>query len=843
MTSSPAHGMSIDEAEIEEGNKTVLTSEDPISESEGSSREMVPSVAPTTVADALLEAHFVKLVVYPSADCVVATALLRSALTALETPYHITAARTPDEAEQAAESTESTTTVLSIGVNLPLVERPKPVGCSADETENTTESNDGFERSRSKTTVNDDGTGADANVANDVTEEEQNDDEDDNAGVDSIGSDHADPNINAREENEAATVNTDDGQGPENEEEGQGNTVKQCQEKSKRENLFDELNSVPPTVPIRRNDAEARAEAQATNGAIEKKEDEDSKDTVRSASQADPYRHLHPAKRGVKMATEAIERTAIGSEPLPPEREDRTAVGVEKAEDTMWPLAGFSWEQQRLRIASRRHRHTDRQPIDETGYAETNPTGTDQVDRSPSIKEADAVAGQHPPDQNHDTDQNDSDLNDASQSDSISASASKNGPETDEKKDDKTTNDEDGTEIGTAQFISDGGQTVSSSVSPGALLHVDTQLHEQDRDTTTDTETVGNVSAGVSASIHAASTVASLSNCTETITLADPVCTLAGMMMYSAGANADFDLGNKSTWPTHYGARKYCKRAQTQGITSEIGLGTPLSSTPSAVQHTTFIHSDFTGSTANIARFMQSCPTIDVFPDSEDDWEKFSDNIQQQVQPDRVDRDDSPRFTQSLPSLHGLFLGCHRLPENKGYAFPTVEGYADILETLSRNGHISQAVSVAAQIGVEATNPDDTGAEDAALTRWKDIGERLHEYVQEAEQIEYNEDSIDGVAYKVTGISNGEGDEEPVGLDHIAILIDQYRSGESPTIVVSKNEAAAVGSCEGSGERVTARMVLADTFGRSPETIGADGNIAFLAAKNDDTPFMSKFRN
>lgn len=855
MTSSPAHElheMSIESEEIVESDESVSVSDSTISESEKEYLdEMAPPVAPTTVADALLEAHFVKLVVYPSGDCVMATALLRSALTALETPHHITTARTPDEAKQAIESTESTTTVLSIGVDMPRVERAEPISSTHSvEGEGNTASNDESEENERKGNSDDNGTGDTVNVNDSVTKDEQCKEggtDENGTGTDTDTGDDRDVVVenergtdievderlsdtkNGKESNTADVHHTTNEKKDEGEESG---------------SLFDVLGSVPTDVPIRRSDDEAEAEARETNSVEENAED--SENDVRSASQADAYRHLHPAERGVKMATETIERSAIGTEPLPPDPEDNTAGNGRGAEDTMWALSGFTWNQQRLRNAAHRHQRTDRQPIDEENHIETVSTNTTQADRTPSIKEAAAVAGQ-PSSEQRATPDKDS-VNEPTQEDDSPETSSNSNIEIGGRDADEETDSEDGPEIGTAQFISDGGKAVSPSVSPGAILHVDTQLHEQDRDTALSNETLGNVSAGVSASTHAASTVASLATRTEIVSSSNPVCALAGMMIYSSGANADFDLGNISTWPSQFGASTYCERAQKQGVTSEIGLGTPLTSTPSAVQHTTFVHANFTGSAAAVARFIQSCPLIDVFPDAdnEGEWNDFSSIIRRKIQPNRSQRDDtdeglmgattnnsSPRFTQSSPPLLSLLLGCHRLPDDGQYTLPTVEGYAEILETLSRNGHIAQALSVASQIGNEATESGDTDAVDDALARWETLGEVLHECIREAERIDCNEHSIDGEVYRVTETSkNGE----TVSLDHIAILLDQYRSKESPTLVASENEAAAVGSHKDGDGILTARKALADVFSRPPESIGSDGNVAHLTVENNDVP-------
>lgn len=767
MTSSPARP-------IDAGTDNTTTPDEEATEADTGpikERAINPANTPKTVADGILNARFVKMLVYPSGDCIAAAAMLRSALTTLDTPYHITTVRTPVEAARATSGTEKTTTVLSIGVDLPQIDRREPIhedvnGDERIDDESGTESETGPPESASEDEnehIDDEDPAPvrDLDDDNELAEEDETEEGDDG--------DESTP-CTAKNGGENGARNEED-DGAEEDDERHEDAV------SGQDEAAIQVGTLPTDRTPRRSEAEREHEARAT-----KESEESESERYRTASEADSWRETHPAKRGVKMATEAVERSAVGNEPVPSEGD-----GHNEAE--IWPFNGVSWWAALYDVQTELRHRSDKIPPEGTEGTIIASEANSGDERTTSVQEASAIAG-YEAGEEETTDEDEGEVGRTEDNEA------------------KEVNEDD--EIGTAQFITDGGAETAPSVAAGCLLSVGTQLDERDRNENTEGNSLGNVSTGVSASTHIASTIASMTERHDELSECEPVLFLAGMMIYSSGRNGQFDLGKRRTWPTQYGASTNCERAQAETIISQDGLGTPLQSTPSAVQHTSFVHADFSGDMNGLAEFMRSCPVIDALPDDdeEDEWRQFSEMI---------------RRKSGDSSLLDLLIGCHYLPEDR-YTLPTVEGYADVLHTLACSGHTAQALEFASRIGCKTDEDNDK----MVIDRWQNCSDEIHDHVRDAEMVTQLDGEGGGAVYE---LENTDGDDscKSVPLGQIAVLIDQYRNDEGPTIIMGEENAAAADLSTHeevrNGEGV--RQILAETVTCEAETIGCDGGIAY----------------
>lgn len=796
-----------------------------------------PAVAPSELASAVVDAHSVKLVVRPTGDTVAAAAILCAAFDALDIPFHFTAVHTAEEASRAVASVARDTSVVGIGTRIPDGTDRRPPPTADDSTEESGATVEGA----SPTAVSGPAGGepsADPDVA-----ENPDPAADDRGGEPDAGEGHA-------EAVEQTGVRI-------------GAAVRDVLERERDGDEPPRPRHAPEPRPgsfsgegatgdggretSETGDTGPEAEAESTAGGAG-----NAPSPTVTASEADPRRDEHPAARGVLMVTERVERSAVGTDPRavassPSPRDadgggDGTGGGGDTRGETTTPAdpgrrdggdsgrvddrgdesdrPARSWDVEREAAASAA-RTADRAHPTETDADGTTikpfapPEPASNRDGRPNGGQAGtaaaaaaAVAGRETttdgdgaePERDTDRDADDGGDTDADADDEVDAGeVSDSGRAT------------------ATRFMTDGGTVGATGETAAPVVRADLDGPGES----------GDRERG-SAALHAAATVEAMREAVDDDRMpsrANAASALAGMLTAEGGRNGAFDIGDEETWPTGFGATSLCRRVRADGLESAPGIGTPHSSTPEALRHTTFVHAGFNASSAAVGELLRDCPRVDVRAEDcdADAWEQFVETTRR-----RIERETERGIGDGTRTE--LLFGRHRFDDGR---CETIEGLADVLDTLARNGASGRAFAL-------AFGTDPATGDDMPLDAWAERSERVHARVAAADRV--GDARVDGLeddtAAETTVFELPEATAEEIG--HPALLLHRHRSATPVTVCLGSDTATAIRS-PGSSTATeanddgspSAREVLVALTGRPAHAICGSRHVGRVRADGD----------
>ena len=238
--------------------------------------------------------------------------------------------------------------------------------------------------------------------------------------------------------------------------------------------------------------------------------------------------------------------------------------------------------------------------------------------------------------------------------------------------------------------------------------------------------------------------------------------------------------------------------AEATGLGRRPGVAVPTTDLVDGLAHSTLVHGPFSGDTDAAGDVLADVSLAD--PD-EDTHRRVASLVALAV---AGDDESTARGADAVERVLRPYVGT---------PFETVGGYADVLDAVART---QPGLGVALVVG--------SVDRDAALSAWRDHGDRAHEAIHTATTGRY-----DGLF-----VARCDGDV-PVGT--VARLVGDFRSPEPVTLVVADGDAAAVATDDTDvGELLREAATAVGGAGDGTETRGR------ARFDGDDAEFVLAFR-